>query len=169
MAKTKKSLLDRYYKRPLLYDVFMVATVVLVVYGLNCSEIIKLDFDCESKDIAGIGITVSGFILTIITILLTLKSTDIDVEKNKKETNSFKIFLASNLYSQAISILKNGVLTLLVVSFITLSISIFLNKFYCEFGVYANMICIVFIILIFLRSFYVLNLILKMQDKSFED
>lgn len=162
------SLLDKYYKRPLLYDLILNVLVVIIIFGLEQKQLIELDFDCESKEVASIGITISGFILTILTILLTLKSNNIG-SSEKTETNSFKIFLASNLYSKSISILKNGVLTLLVISFITLGFSVFFNKLYCSYGIYANIVCIIFIILVFLRSFYILNLIFKMQNKEIND
>lgn len=161
---SKSSLLDKYYKLPLLYDLIMNVLVILGVIYLTENNIVDLYFDCESKEIAGIGITISGFILTILTILLTLKSSNIQSKKEKREGNSFKIFLASPLYSKAIIILKNGVLTLLVVSFITLGFSIFFERYYCDYGVYANIVCLIFILLVFLRSFYILNLIFKMQN-----
>jgi len=161
---SKSSLLDKYYKSPLLYDLIIIVLVILSIIYLTENDIFDLYFDCESKEIAGIGITISGFILTILTILLTLKSNSIESKRKKGESNSFKIFLASPLYSKSVIILKNGVLTLLIVSFITLGFSIFFERYYCEYGVYANIVCIIFILLVFLRSFYILNLIFKMQN-----
>lgn len=166
---SKSSLLDKYYERPLLYDLILNSLVLAILYFFKQKYNMELDFDCESKEIVSLGITISGFILTILTILLTLKSNNITSKSKKTETNSFKIFLASNLYSKSISILKNGVLTLLIFSFITLSFSVFFNNSYCEWGIYANIVCVIFIILVFLRSFYILNLIFKMQNKEIKD
>ena len=168
MSMSQSRLFDKYYKTPLLYDLIINALVIVGIIYLTKYEILDLKFDSESKEIPLLGITISGFILTMLTILITLKSSNISSKKKKQETNSFKIFLASALYSKAILILKNGVLTLLIVSFITLGFSVFFDNYYCEFGVYANIVCIIFILLVFLRSFYILNLIFKMQSKNIE-
>jgi len=162
-----KSLLDRYYKRPSVYDLIITIVIIILLVILEQKNIIKLDFDCESKTIAGIGITISGFVLTILTILITLKSNELSIkEKKKKNNNSFKIFLKSELYGQSINILKNGVLSLLIVSFLTLALSMFFDNLYCAYGIYLDLACIIFIIMVFLRSFYILNLIFKMQNKE---
>jgi hypothetical protein len=60
-------------------------------------------------------------------------------------------------------VLKNGVISLLLVSFLTLAFSVILPILYGKYGIYCNIICILFILLVFLRSFYILNLIFKMQ------
>lgn len=169
MSMSKSKLLDHYYKRPLLYDLIINALVITIIIYLTKSDIVDLKFDCESREIALLGITISGFILTMLTILLSLKSNSIGSKKKEKQTNSFKIFLASKLYSKSVLILRNGVLTLLIISFFTLGFSVFFNSYYCDFGSYANLVCIIFILLVFLRSFYILNLIFKMQSNEIEE
>jgi len=169
MLMSKSKLLDKYYKMPLLYDLIINIVVIVAIVYLTRLGKLNLHFDSDSKEIALLGITISGFILTMLTILITLKSSHISSNKKKKQTNSFKIFLASDLYSKAVLILKNGVLTLLLISFATLGFSVFFNNYYCEFGIYANIVCIIFILLVFLRSFYILNLIFKMQSNKIEE
>ena len=165
---SKSKLLDIYYKRPLLCDLIIITIIICAIIYLTKSNLLDLKFDCDSREIALLGITISGFILTMLTILLSLKSNSITSKKKEKETNSFKIFLASKLYSKSVLILRNGVLTLLSVSFFTLGFSVFFGSYYCDYGLYANVICIVFILLVFLRSFYILHLIFKMQNNEFE-
>lgn len=161
-------LLDIYYKRPMLYDFLLSAIAVALLLLLESKGYIQLAFDVSSQVIPSIGITASGFILTILTILLTIKSNSI-VTQERVQNNSFRIFLASDLYSKAISVLKNGVASLLFISFLTISISVFFPKLYKDIGVYLNLVCIILICLVFVRSFYILNLIFKMQNKNFKD
>lgn len=70
MYMSKSSLLDKYYNRPLLYDLILNSLIIVIIYFLRHEYDMELDFDCESREIASLGITISGFILTILTILL---------------------------------------------------------------------------------------------------
>ena len=162
-------ILDSYYHRPLLYDIIINALVVAFVIIIEYNEFYSFSFDETSQVIPSIGITISGFILTMLTILLTLKSNFIINKSKNKEfnsINSFRIFLSSNLYSNAVSILKNGVIFLLMISFLTLGMSVVVNEVYASIGIYLNLICFTSTILVFLRCFYILNLILNMQSKD---
>ena len=161
------NLLDKYYNRPLLYDFLLNCIVVTVVYILQRKEVIYFNFDEESNDISTIGLTVSGFILTLLTILLTLKSNSI-LSNDKSNRNAFEIFLASNLYKKSISILKNAVMILLIISFISLAIGTLAMNIYIQYGLYINIVCLIFIMLTFWRCFHILNLILKMQNNDIE-
>lgn len=164
-------ILDIYYKKPFIFDVIINVVIILGALIVEKNSYYKFEFDSNSQMIPSIGITISGFILTMLTILLTLKSNSIiSNDKNKNSPgiyeNNFKVFLSSNLYSKSITILKNGVIYLLMISFLTLGISVILNPIYSSIGLYLNLVCLVSTILVFLRSFYVINLIFKMQTKS---
>lgn len=159
-------ILDKYYKRPLVFDLLINVVVLTIVFYIDNWGYYSFTFDEKSQVIPSIGITISGFILTMLTILLTLKSNSIINAKNESKNelkNNFSIFLTSELYSKSISILRNGVISLLTVSFFTLGISVVLREVYSAVGIYLNIVCFVFTLLVFLRSFYVLNLIFKMQ------
>ena len=158
-------LLDIYYKRPLFYDILLTVILVACSIYLNENDFLNFSFDCDSKEVAGLGVTVSGFILTILSILISLKSNQNETSK-KINYSPFEIFLASKLYGKSISVLKKGVIILLFVSFLTLSFSTLLKEQYCVYGLYFNITCLFLILLVFLRSFYLLNLIFKMQNKS---
>jgi hypothetical protein len=54
MAKT--SLLDKYYRRPLLYDLIINLIALALVYFLTKKGVIELSFDCESNEIPLLGI-----------------------------------------------------------------------------------------------------------------
>ena len=161
-------LLDRYYKRPVLYDILLNVLVICGLIGLERYDVFHFDFNEKSNDIATIGLTIAGFILTLLTILLTLKSNSI-LSSEKDELNAFEIFLASDLYSKSVAILKNGVIILIIVSFVTLGTGTLTNDIYKEFGLYINVVCLLFILLTFLRCFIILNLIFDMQNNRLKD
>lgn len=160
-------LLDKYYHKPLLYDILINILIVAILLYLKNEGYLKLDFDDASTNVGSVGLTISGFILTLLTILLTLKSNSIiKPEPITSGSNAFQVFLASDLYKKSISILKNAVLILLIVSFITLATSVLAKSFYREYGFFINTVCLLFILLTFLRCFHILNLIFEMQNNK---
>lgn len=162
-------LIDKYYKRPILYDYLFSFLIIIVLIILNnfgrislpCNNI-SADF---SSDIGAIGLTVAGFVLTLITILLTLKSGQLlSNDELTEESNPFKIFLSSKLYNKAITILKKGVFSLVFISMLLYILKIGLNILVQDYIFYFNLVGLIIILSTFLRCFYVLTLILKMQN-----
>lgn len=161
--------IDRYYKRPILYDYLFSMIIIIVLIALKHYE--KIELPCGelcidfSSDIGAIGLTVSGFVLTLITILLTLKSGQLlSNEELTEKSSPFKIFLASKMYNKSISVLKKGVFSLVFISMVLYILKLGLNLIMQEYILYFNLIGLVIILSTFLRCFYVLSLILKMQE-----
>jgi hypothetical protein len=163
-------ILDKYYKYPILYDYLISILLIGIIIVLEKKDLFVIpsgNFSTDfASDIGAIGLTISGFILTLITILISFKSSQLlSEEKLKNNSSPFKIFLASNLYKNSIKILQRGVVSLIIISFlIFLSKLIFINKS-PEYIFYLNIIGLVIILSTFLRCYYVLGLILKMQNK----
>lgn len=162
-------LIDRYFKKPILYDYLFSMLIIIVLIALNHYEIIefpsgKLSVEFSS-DIGAVGLTISGFVLTLITILLTLKSGQLlSNEELTEKSSPFKIFLASKMYSKSIRVLKKGVFSLVFISMLLYILRLGLNLIIQEYIFFINLIGLVIILSTFLRCFYVLSLILKMQD-----
>ena len=167
-----KKLLEAYYKRPILYDYILAAVISIgahlciegnVITAPNTEN--SLDF---ASDIGTAGLTISGFLLTLITILMTLKSNEIINGDNElsNDSPSFKIFLKSKLYVRSIEILINGVFSLVMICFIIFGIRMLFSKELEHIFFYLNIIGLLIILSTFLRCFYVLNLILKMQKNN---
>jgi hypothetical protein len=120
----------------------------------------------SSSDIGAIGLTISGFILTLLTIIITFRSGQILSNENLSNNSSpFRIFLASPLYKTSINILKYGVISLVSISFSILILKILIVHDYAELLFYINIIGLIIILMTFIRCFYILNLIIKMQNK----
>lgn len=169
MADKNPTILDHYFRRPLLYDYVISSLVLGTLFFLYQKRIIlipKAAASAEfSSDIATLGLTISGFILTLITILISFKSNQLsNEEKLTNNSSPFKIFLASIHYKTSIGILKNGVISLIVVSFtIYLAlISLQAEQLICLF--FFNILGLLIILATFFRCFYILDLVLKMQS-----
>ncbi|WP_289039174.1 hypothetical protein [uncultured Zobellia sp.] len=166
--------LDWYYKRPILIDYAIAALFVGLFFLINRQldlDIIKSNEKNDlSIDIGAIGLTVSGFILTLVTILITFKSGEILSDNSlDNDSSPFKIFLGSKLYKKSINILKYGVLSLVSISIAIFILKMFSGSISSEYILSANIIGIIIISTTFIRCFYVLNIILKMQDYNPED
>ena len=161
-------IIETYYKNPIRYDYLISIVVVIICFLLEKYNYIKIpgikfsnDF---ASDIGAIGLTFSGFILTLITILISFKSTQlIDPQSLDNNSSAFKIFIASDLYNDSIKILQRGVVSLIVISFlIFLTKLIVINQTY-NYLFYFNLVGLIIILSTFFRCYYVLGLILRMQ------
>lgn len=162
-------IIDTYYRRPILYDYLMSFLIISILVLLNYFN--KFELPCASKsidfssDVGAIGLTVSGFVLTLVTILLTFKSGQIlSAEKLTNESSPFKIFLGSKMYHQAIKVLKEGVYSLVFISMLTFILKLGLGDSLIKYMFYVNLVGLIIILTTFLRCFFVLSLILKMQE-----
>lgn len=166
-------MIEGYYKRPILYD--YIISIIIIGLIIILEKYSRVSFSGVgnisefASDIGGVGLTISGFILTLITILMTLKSGQIISEEELKNSSSpFKIFLDSQLYIRSIDILKNGVLSLIFACFVIYLYKLFAFGFFPKYLFYLNIVGLIIIITTFLRCFYVLNLIMRMQKTKKE-
>ena len=61
------------------------------------------------SDLANTGFTSAGFILTILTVIITFKSASRISKQNYQEDNTvFELFFASDLYFETVKILKTA-------------------------------------------------------------
>lgn len=162
-------IIDRYFKRPVLYDYILSGLVVFLLIILESKGYFVLPSSEKtslfSSDLGAIGFTVSGFILTLITILLTLRSGQIiSQEKIDNVSSPFKIFLAGPLYNKSINILKLGVLSLVLISLLLYLLKLMIPSQLVHYLFYFNIVGLIIIFSTFVRCFHVLGLIMKMQS-----
>jgi hypothetical protein len=160
---------DLYYDRPILYDYLIAFILLLVLFLLEKYNFFQLPCSSKSSDFASdlgaIGLTVSGFILTLITILLTLKSGQLlSEDKLTNKSSPFKIFLSSKMYNRSVDILKHGVLSLVLISILLYILKLTLPTDYLLYIFYINILGLVIILTTFLRCFYIIGLIMRMQQ-----
>jgi len=112
-------ILDHYMRRPILWDTAIAsacsaALVVLHTTGRIPAHKIASARDLVS-DMSSAGFTASGFILTVLTILVTFKSLA-PRRLDTKSASVFELFFHTGLYHTSVSIIKNCVFSVLFVS-----------------------------------------------------
>jgi len=164
-------MLDRYFKRPLLWDyiVGMLSSFFGYAALIKCYiKPPKLDhLISTSSDLLTIALTIAGFVLTLLTILITFKGSTPTVDSEEIDNQPiFNVFFGTEYYFETVRHLKNSIKSLLFVSvagyFIKLLVAskepqiLFL---FCILGVAV-------IALTLMRCLWILNKIIDLQSKN---
>lgn len=163
-----KKLLDYFYRYSIISDFSISLIICLVIFFVqkysNLELMPKVYDKSISSDLGAIGLTISGFLITITTILISFKTNSIKKDDElKSNSNSFLVFIASNLYFQTVNFLNKSVIILVLTSLINFIFKIFISDNFLEVLFYTNIITVFIILNSFFRSIYILNLIIKMQ------
>ncbi|PWI28894.1 hypothetical protein DI383_14310 [Flavobacteriaceae bacterium LYZ1037] len=161
-------ILDNYFRRPVLYDYLISLIVGSLLYLLFYKGLIHLPNDDRSlsmtSDLANVGLTSAGFILTLLTVLITFKSSSKISKKEYTEDDSlFDLFFASDLYFMTVRILKNSIKSLILISVIGFALKLGIPKEYLKFVFFYNVFGLIIIALTLYRCLLVLTKVLKMQ------
>jgi hypothetical protein len=163
-------LLDFYFRRPVLIDYIFTISVSIGLFYVFKKGILELPLESKvlglASDIGTIGLTVSGFVLTLLTILITLKNgEDSENKPITKSSSAFQIYFASPLYFQSIKILKNAVISLVLISILNYFAKIVVSSSHIDILFFINVTGLIIICTTFLRSLLILTKIVKMQRK----
>ena len=115
-------MIDFYFRRPLFWD-FIFATFFsgLVTY-IFCHN--KLSIPDANKlnaivsDLSTISLTLAGFVLTLLTVLISYKSSFEDAKGITGPKNTFQYFFATSFYFQTVRHLREAILSLTVIALI---------------------------------------------------
>lgn len=161
-------LLDRYFRNPILIDYILAFLAVIAAFCLVLNGHLYLPSTdrlySTVSDICTVSLTMAGFILTLLTVLISFKSTSrVDSKNLKIDDSVFDIFFTSSLYFRTVEILKNAIISLTFVSLCGYLLKILFNSpempvlfYYCIFSV-------IIVILTVLRSVIILSSIINMQ------
>lgn len=164
-----RRLLDIYFRSPILNDFIISFVAILSAQCLVRTCIVNIPptdrLYSTVSDVCTVSLTMAGFILTLLTVLISFKSTSkIDPESIKSNDKVFDIFFVSSLYFQTVKILKNAIIALTLIALCGYLLKIFFNSpempvlfFYCIFSVTV-------VILTILRSVMILSMVIKMQN-----
>lgn len=167
MAKIKKTIkekcFDFYLKTPVICDFFIVGFFLVIWYSLSNYFSFSIDSKNNklsevSAEIGTVLITIAGFILTIITIIVTFKNT---IEPKKNESNN-DLFYNSDFYPVTIKLLKNCV-KLLLFLFLVIYFARLLYPISDIILFYINLSALVFSVLVFMRFLLILKIIISFQ------
>ena len=172
VKKLARKLLNEYFERPMLFDYLIMSIVLLSFFLLNRTELIKLSsFNSlinSSKDIATVGLTVAGFVLTILTVLIGIKISFNSTNTSAPDVSKFYLFLNSELYKKSTSLLKWGVINLIFVSVLLFSSHLIVSSNEILIAL-LNVGVLVIIIITFFRCFLVLDLIMDIEEAKDSD
>lgn len=161
-------ILDIYFRRPVVYDYMISIIVSAILYFIFYKGLINLPHEEHSlsmtSDLANIGLTSAGFILTLLTVLITFKSSS-KITKNEysEDESLFDLFFASNLYFITISILRNCIKSLILISVIGFALKLGIPREHLKYVFFYNVFGLIIIALTLYRCLLILTKVLHMQ------
>ncbi len=164
-------MLDKYFKKPLFWDYLLVVLVVSTLFTLYLFDKISLPENefvvTISSDVSNIGFTSSGFILTLLTVLITFKgSSRITKKTSNTDSSVFQMFFASDLYFDTVGHLKNCIKSLLAISILGYALKLGLPKSYLYVLYFCNIAGLIIIVATLWRCLLILSKIIKIQEEN---
>ena len=162
-------MIDKYFIRPVLWDyLFSIGLSILITCLLTkCSFQFTKDETILSvvSDLSTVALTLSGFILTLLTVLISFKTTSKSRKELSLETDTlFNIFFSTNLYFETVRHLKNGILSLTLMAVMGYSLKLLLNTKQSYLLFSFSIISLLIILLTLLRCLTILSKIIKIQE-----
>jgi hypothetical protein len=164
-------ILDKYFRRPLFWDYLICSLICFfTVYFVNDGKIklpCKEDAIAVTSDVTNISLTLSGFILTLLTVLITFKSSS-KISKIELESDEpvFNLFFASGYYFVTVKHLKNCIKSLIFIAVIGFMIKLFLPTDNRTRAFFFNVIGLGIIILTISRCVLILSKVLELQEEE---
>ncbi len=162
--------MNTYFKKPVLWDYIISIALCATFFLLNKRCVVHLASKERSlsmaSDISNIGLTSAGFILTLLTLLITFKSSSRLTKENYDPNEKlFQLFFVSDLYFNTVNILKNCVKSLIFISILGYSIKTLTPPDLLIYTLYFNIIGLTIIGLTLWRCLFILTKILEMQKE----
>lgn len=165
------NIIDSYFKKPVLVDYFVGIVTANGFNFLMKKGIVLLPltntYESITTDIANVGLTSTGFILTLLTVLITFKSSSRITKKNIDKAKSvFEVFFVSGLYFETVRHLKNCIKSLIFISILGFSLKLLLNPELKHLLYFYNIIGLIVLVMTLWRCLLILTKILEMQEKE---
>lgn len=161
-------ILDSYFKRPIFWD-YTIAVIVVSIF-LYADYLNRLRFPSIERslsitsDLSNVGLTLAGFILTLLTVLITFKSASkISKEQYSEDDSVFELFFASDLYFITVRILKNCIKSLIFISVFGYAVKLSLPQECFKFTFFYNIFALIILALSVWRCLLILSKILHLQ------
>jgi hypothetical protein len=165
-------IVDRYFKNPVIIDYTFAVFVTGGLFVLSKKYKFNLPDTIQSlsvlTDLTTISLTLAGFILTLLTVLITFKSgSKIQEVKVDSKDSIFDQFFATGLYFDTVRHLKNCIKSLIFVGFIGFALKLGLSAFFKTDIFYFNTFSIIVVFLTTYRCLLILGAVLNLQKESF--
>lgn len=157
-----------YFRYPVFIDYTIAAIVCLFFSVLNERDILLIkkdsDYGAITTDLSTIALTLAGFVLTLLTVLITFKTgARIPNEDNREEVPLFDYFFSSKLYFDTINLLKNCIKSLIFIAILGFTLKLLLPAEYLHLLFYSNILGLIIIVTTLLRSLAILTSIVNLQ------
>ncbi|SUX45869.1 hypothetical protein [Chryseobacterium indoltheticum] len=156
---------DIYFKRPVVWD-YLISLIIsgsLVYYFIKDKIYIPKDSDSYSLtgDISNVAFTLAGFILTILTVLITFKDST-----GERNDNVFARFFNSSYYQPTVNHLKNCIKSIIVVAMFGFFFKMFVIEQYRNYLFFYNVFALIITFLSIWRCIIILSKILVLQNPA---
>lgn len=162
-------MIDKYFIRPIFWDYLLSVIGIGIALLLQDQGVITLPKEeyvySIISDLSTVSLTIVGFILTLVTVLVSFKSSSkIELANNKEKDSVFDIFFASKLYFETIRHLKSGIKSLTLVALIGYTLKLTVDHLKYEVLFLFCFGAIVVILMTIGRSLLILSEIVKIQQ-----
>lgn len=160
--------IDKYFSCPITFDIVIICLGLVIshlfpifTYSIpNQEGLLNLSFNLCST-----GISLSGFILAALTIIVTFKS-NIGIKGLKESENGMQLIFSTKYYKNIVSVFKGSITELVIAScLLYLSIS-FSSNYSSTMLNKINIIMIFIVVSSTARSLFVLFKIIDLENKS---
>lgn len=165
-------ILDRYFARPLFWD-YLLGTIVCLALefarrkGLHVAPTNETLIS-TTTDLSTISLTIAGFILTLLTVLITFKGSTIQSPntENNAEPRVFDAFFETGLYFLTIKHLSNGIKSLSFIALVGYSLKLTLSVQNVHYMLYFGIFGLIIVVLTIWRSLLILSKIVALQREG---
>lgn len=164
-----KKALDFYFRFPVIIDYTVGLIIISIIHYFVKENVLKIPKEDQILDYASetttVLLTLAGFILTFLTVLITFKTGSTVPPPNPSLMESF---CNSSLYKETTRLLKNCIKSL-----IFLTLVIYVLRFVNILGIwviyYWVIFCIIGLLLTISRSLFILDNILKFHTEGSDE
>ena len=162
-------ILDKYFKKPLLWDyliAFIMAVITIVLHYKNKISLPNTqDSYSLTGDLTNITLTLAGFILTILTVLITFKDNSVNKLEDENE-QTFNKFFDTDYYYETVKHLKNCIKSIIIIAVIGFFFKLFLIDDFRKYCFFYNIFGLTVTILTIWRCLLILSNVLKLQKQN---
>ena len=156
-----------YFNNPFKWDCALSLLVVVVVWILNKKQAISIpcdDFILSSvSDISNTSFSSAGFILTILTVLITFKAGSQRKEKIENYDSALDLFFQTSLYSTTTHLLKDCIKVLIVLGLVGYALKIVLPENLRIYIFFFIIFALFLLALTLMRCLLILSKVLALQ------
>lgn len=161
-------ILDVYFRRPIFWDYLLSIIICSAVFIAVQFKKVSLpqiqDSYSLTGDLTNIALTLVGFVLTILTLLITFKENS--ATNSSADKKVFTSFFSTAYYHETVRHLKNCIKSITLIAAIGFSLKLFLSADLRGYLFYYNAFGILIIMLSIGRCLIILGKILDLQNSK---